>query len=145
MAAFSRACSDQGRVWRQRRAARLIRASRLGLPPGMAEARQKELTGVLEELCQAVAADGGAALHLDDGEGVLQRVAFTVACGARSPRLLDRFRNEGHDKHSLVLSIPGSIPGVILLNRMAGGNFTQQDRAVARLYVRRLSEVAGAA
>jgi len=111
----------------------------------MAEARQKELTAVLEELCQAVAADGGAALHLDDGEGVLQRVAFSGARGARPPRLLDRFRDQGHDKRSLVLSIPGSTPGVVLLSRTAGGNFTQQDRAVARLYVRRLSEVAGAA
>lgn len=111
----------------------------------MADARQKELAAVLDELCQAVAADGGAALYLDDGEGALQRVAATGAGGGRPPRLLDQIRDESHDKRSLVLSIPGSAPGVVVLSRKVGGNFTQQDRAVARLYVRRLSEGAGAA
>lgn len=111
----------------------------------MAEARQKELAAILEELCQAVAADGGAALYLDDGEGALQRVASSGAGGARPPKLLDQFRDESPDKRSLVLSIPGSAPGVVVLSRKAGGNFTQQDRAVARLYVRRLSDGAGAA
>jgi diguanylate cyclase (GGDEF)-like protein len=111
----------------------------------MADATQQELAAVLEELCQAVAADGGAALYLDDGDGALQRVASTGACGRRPSRLLDRFRDESHDKHSLVLSVPGSAPGVVVLSRTTGGTFTQQDRAVARLYVRRLSEGAGAA
>jgi diguanylate cyclase (GGDEF)-like protein len=111
----------------------------------MAEARQNELAGVLEELCQALAADGGAALYLDDGEGALQRVASTGAGGGRPPRLLDQFRDESSDKRSLVLSIPGSAAGLLVISRRTGGNFTQQDRAVARLYVRRLSDGAGAA
>jgi diguanylate cyclase (GGDEF)-like protein len=111
----------------------------------MAEARQKELAAVLDELCQAVAADGGASLYLDDGEGALQRVAFTGAGGSRPPKLLDQFRDDSHDKRNLILSIPGSTPGVVVLGRRTGSNFTQQDRAVARLYVRRLSEGAGAA
>ncbi|MEA2676115.1 MAG: hypothetical protein QOJ81_256 [Chloroflexota bacterium] len=111
----------------------------------MAEARQGELAAILEELCQAVAADGGAALYLDDGEGALQRVAVSGGGGTRPPRLLDQFRDESHDKRSLVLGIPGSPAGVIVLSRRTGGNFTQQDRAVARLYVRRLSDGAGAA
>ena len=111
----------------------------------MAETRHRELASVLGELCQAVAADGGAALYLDDGEGALQRVAISGAGGGRPPRLLDQFRDESHDKRSLVLSIPGSAPGVVVVSRKTGGNFTQQDRAVARLYVRRLSDGAGAA
>jgi diguanylate cyclase (GGDEF)-like protein len=111
----------------------------------MAEPRQRELAAILEELCQAVAADGGAALYLDDGDGALQRVASSGAGGARPPKLLDQFRDDGPDKRSLGLSIPGSTPGVVVLSRKAGGNFTQQDRAVARLYVRRLSDGAGAA
>lgn len=111
----------------------------------MAKAGPNELTGVLGELCDAVAADGGAALYLDDGEGVLQRVAFTGASGSRPPRLLEQFRDESHDRRSLVLSIPGSPGGVLAISRRTGDSFTQQDRAVARLYVRRLSEDAGAA
>ena len=111
----------------------------------MAEARRNEFAAVLDELCQAVAADGGATLYLDDGEGALQRVAFSGAGGSRPPKLLDQFRDDSHDKRSLVLSITGSTPGVVVLSRRTGGNFTQQDRAVARLYVRRLSDGAGAA
>ena len=111
----------------------------------MADARQQRLAAVLEELCAAVAADGGAALYLDDGEGALSRVASTGGGGGRAPRLLDQLRGESHDKRSLVLTIPGSAPGVLVLSRRSGGNFTQQDLAVARLYVRRLSDGAGAA
>jgi diguanylate cyclase (GGDEF)-like protein len=111
----------------------------------MAEAGRNELAGVLDELCRALAADGGAALYLDDGEGALQRVAFTGAGGGRPPRLLDRLRDESHDKRSLVLSVPGCAAGLLVVSRRTGGSFTQQDRAVARLYVRRLSEGAGAA
>lgn len=111
----------------------------------MVEDRVNELAGVLQELCQAVAADGGAALYLDDGEGALQRVATAGAGGTKPPRLLDHLRDESHDKRSLVLSLPGSPAGVIVLGRRAGGNFTQQDRAVARLYIHRLSAGAGAA
>lgn len=111
----------------------------------MAEARQKELAAVLEELCQAVAADGGAALYFDDGEGALEGVAFTGSGGTRPPKLLDCLRDESHGKRSLLLSIPRSAPGVVVLSRKTGGNFTRQDRAVARLYVRRLSECAGTA
>jgi diguanylate cyclase (GGDEF)-like protein len=44
-----------------------------------------------------------------------------------------------------VLSVPGSPAGVIVLGRRTGGNFTQQDRAVARLYIHRLSAGAAAA
>jgi len=106
----------------------------------MAEAKPDALVGVLEELCHAVAADGGAALYLDDGEGALQRVATAGAGGARAPRLLDQLRDEGRDRRTLVLTVPGTPSGMVVLSRRSGGNFTQQDRAVARLFVRRLAE-----
>jgi diguanylate cyclase (GGDEF)-like protein len=111
----------------------------------MAEAKRDALAGVLQELCHAVAADGGAALYLDDGEGALQRVATAGAGGTRPPRLLDRLRDESHDRRTLVLSVPGTPTGVVVVNRRTGGNFTQQDRAVARLFVRRLADGAPAA
>jgi diguanylate cyclase (GGDEF)-like protein len=106
----------------------------------MVEPRQKLIAGVLDELCQAVAADGGAALYLDDGDGALQRVATVGDGGIKPPRLLDQLRDEGHDQKTLVLAVPGTPAGVLLLSRKTGGNFTQQDRAVARLYVRRIAE-----
>lgn len=110
----------------------------------MAEARQRAVTATLEELCAAVAADGGASLYFDDGEGTLQRVATSGGGGRRPPRLLDQLRDEGKDPRSLVLTMTGSPAGLIVLSRLSGGSFTQQDRAVARLYVRRLAEGAGA-
>ena len=61
--------------------------------------------GVLDELCRAVAADGGAALYLDDGDGALQRGRPRQAPAAmRAPRLLDQLRYEGHDRRTLVLT-----------------------------------------
>src|SRR5688572_14985248 len=128
MAASFPACFDQRPGPRARLAPRRRGASRLGLQPRMADATQKALGAVLEELCQAVAADGGASLYLDDGEGSLELVAFTGACGRRPPTLLDRLWDESHDKRSLVLSIPGATPGVVVLCRKTGGSFTQQDR-----------------
>lgn len=105
----------------------------------MADARQP-VAGTLDELCHAVAADGGAALYMDDGEGALQRVTATGAGGMRPARLLEQLRDENHDQRSLVLTVPGTPAGVVVLARKSGGNFTQQDRAVARLWVRRLAE-----
>jgi diguanylate cyclase (GGDEF)-like protein len=105
----------------------------------MAETERNVLGGALDELCQAVAADGGAALYLDDGEGALQRVATAGPGGTRARRLLDQLRDEGHDRRTLALIVPGTPCGVVVLRRRAGGHFTQQDRAVARLFIRRLS------
>jgi diguanylate cyclase (GGDEF)-like protein len=104
------------------------------------ESRQKVIAGVLDELCQSLAADGGAALYLDDGDGALQRVAFVGGGGVKPPRLLDLLRDESHDQKTLVMAVPGRPGGVLIISRRSGGNFTQQDRAVARLCVRRLAE-----
>ena len=41
----------------------------------MPDAERTQLTCVLAELCQAVGADGGGALYLDDGDGTLQLAA----------------------------------------------------------------------
>ncbi|MEP7380005.1 MAG: diguanylate cyclase [Chloroflexota bacterium] len=106
----------------------------------MAEAPQKAVAGTLDELCHALAADGGAALYMDDGEGALQRVASAGRGGVRAPRLLNQLRDENRDQRSLVLTIPGTPAGIVVVTRRSGGNFTQQDRAVARLWVRRLAE-----
>ena len=53
---------------------------------------------------------------------------------------LAQLRDENHDQRSLVLTVPGTPAGVVVLARKSGGNFTQQDRAVARLWLRRLAE-----
>ena len=44
----------------------------------MPDAERSELAAVLDELCQAVGADGGGALYLDDGDGTLQLAATTT-------------------------------------------------------------------
>jgi len=58
----------------------------------------------------------------------------------RPPGLIDRLRGHGNDRGGLMLSVPGLSGGLVVLARKSGGAFTQQDRTVARLYVRRLAE-----
>ncbi|MEP7360632.1 MAG: diguanylate cyclase [Chloroflexota bacterium] len=106
----------------------------------MVERRQDVIAGALDELCRAVAADAGASLYLDDGDGALQRVAAIGSGGIRPPRLVDYLRDENHEQRSLALAVPGTPSGVLVVSRKTGANFTQQDRAVARLHVRRLAQ-----
>jgi diguanylate cyclase (GGDEF)-like protein len=102
--------------------------------------RRDQLAEALDELCQAVAADGGCALYLDDGDGTLSLAAATGNGAARPPSLVNRLRGANDQSHNLALNVPGERPGVVVLSRRSGGGFTQQDRTVARLFVRRLSD-----
>jgi len=110
----------------------------------MPEEDRTSLIEALDELCQAVEATGGAALYLDDDEGTLQLAATATRYGVRPPSLVQRLRGrvddaEG-DECTLIVRVPGANPGVVVLHRRSGGPFTQQDRTVAHLYVRRLTD-----
>lgn len=104
------------------------------------DADRAGLADVLDEMCRAVAADGGARLYLDAGDGTLQLVASAGHGAARQPALLDRLRGPSDERRSLVVKVPGGRSGVVVLARLGRGSFTQQDRTVARLFVRRLTE-----
>ena len=96
----------------------------------------------MAELCQAVGADSGALL-LDSGDGTLQQAATAGSDGARHANgLLRRFAalRGDDDQRTLLLRLDGAPGGVAVLYRRSGSGFTQQDRAVARLFARRLSE-----
>lgn len=109
----------------------------------MPEVGRPRLTAILVELCQAIAADGGAMLYLDDGEGTLQLAASCEPDRHQSRSLVGRLVAFGGHNESLILRLPGSPSGIVVVNRRSGGEFTQQDHAVARLYVRRFSEESG--
>jgi diguanylate cyclase (GGDEF)-like protein len=95
---------------------------------------------VLSELCQAVGADGGGSVYLDDGDGTLQ-VAASSGSDHRGGGLLQMLRGHAdNDGRTLVVRMGGSSGGVAILTRHGGGDFTQQDRAVARLYARRFTD-----
>ncbi len=100
-----------------------------------------ELTAVLTEMCQAVGADGGGALYLDAGDGTLLLAASTVDQD-HSPGLVSRLLAKPGkvDGRTLVLRLDGPSGGVVLVTRRSGAQFTQQDHAVARLFVRRFTD-----
>ena len=107
----------------------------------MPDAERTRLTSVLAELCHAIGADAGGALYLDDGDGTLQ-LAASIGTGRLGHGLVARLRGLGDevDGRTLVLRLGGPGGGVALLSRRSGGEFTQQDRAVARLYARRFTD-----
>ena len=105
----------------------------------MPEPAAARVAEVLDQLCAAVAADGGAALYLDDGEGMLQLAAASGAVadgGGLVERLLGRRDTVGR---TMSISLPQA-GGFMILARRSGGDFTQQDRTVARLYGRQLAD-----
>src|SRR4051794_6600181 len=106
------------------------------------EATDPELAAVLFELCQAVGADGGGALYVDDGDGTLQLAATSASERSRT-RFFDRLLATSSDRDDgrvLILRLSGPSGGVVVLSRRGRTEFTQQDRAVARLYLRRFPE-----
>ncbi len=107
----------------------------------MAEAELRRLRGVLDELARAVAADDGAALYLDDGDGLLNLAVSTSNSSGYANNLLDRIRGraEGRGGKTLTISLPQA-NGFMILARKSGADFTQQDRTVARLYARQLTD-----
>ena len=80
------------------------------------------LNAVLEELGQAVAADGGAAVYLADEDGVIQLAASVGQANAGSPSLIHRLlgRSSEADRRTLVMSLPGSPPGFVVLKAPHG-------------------------
>src|SRR6476659_4690907 len=109
--------------------------------PFMLDAGRSRLTAVLTELCQAVAADGGGAVYLDDGDGTLQLAASTAA--ERNGSIMSRLRAQGSwddGAKTLIMRLGGTTGGMVVLNRTGSTEFTQQDRAVARLYARRFTD-----
>ncbi len=108
----------------------------------MPEVDRARITTALEALCAAVDADGGAALYVGDGDGVLHLAASIGHGKRRPPGLMQRLRRGSAepDANTLILSVPGSAGSVVVLARRGGGGFTQQDRTVARLYIRGLAE-----
>ena len=79
--------------------------------PATREVDQNGLNAVLDELCRAVGADGGASLYLADGDGVLQQAATTLGGDAGATGLLQRMLGRGTAKsgqRTLVLSLPDS-------------------------------------
>jgi diguanylate cyclase (GGDEF)-like protein len=109
----------------------------------MAEPLSVSHHNALAELANAVAADAGAALYLDDGDGTLKLSTRVGGPSSRPPNLLRRLsrREQGQDEPTLVLNVPGTPSGLLILAREAGADdFTQQDTTLARLYLNRLSD-----
>jgi hypothetical protein len=109
----------------------------------MPDPERSRLASILAELCEAVGADGGGLVYLDDGDGTLQLAASTEP--DRSTRVVERLLGRSLDSRGaeLVLRLSGAnagSDGMAVLRRRTQVDFTQQDRAVARLYARRLSD-----
>src|SRR5215213_5624530 len=82
-----------------------LAASRRPVP----DAEGSELVAVLAELCQAVGADGGGALYLDDSDGTLELAVTTANRKNRATffdRLLSRSDHAG-DGRTLILRLAG--------------------------------------
>jgi diguanylate cyclase (GGDEF)-like protein len=101
------------------------------------------LSRLLHELCASVAADGGAALYMDDGDDTLQLVATSGPAPSRLDpsweRVLRRRPSGQRDGATLMLAVPDLTGGVLLLARRGNEPFSSDDRAVARLYARQLA------
>ncbi|MEX2546338.1 MAG: diguanylate cyclase [Chloroflexota bacterium] len=108
----------------------------------MPEIDKTVLATALEELCAAVGADGGGALYLGDGDGVLHLAASSGHGKDKAPGLMQRLRGAQHgaDGKTLVLSLAGSVGSFVVLARRSANDFTQQDETLGRLYLRRLGE-----
>jgi diguanylate cyclase (GGDEF)-like protein len=96
------------------------------------------LAGTLGELATAVGADGGVGLYCDGGDGLYELAAeHVMPREVRSPwaRLL-RSVQGSRDVQTMLLPAPDG--AMVVLARRGHQGFTQQDAALARLYVRRL-------
>ena len=99
-----------------------------------------QLERLLHDLVSAVAADGGAGLYLDDGEGMLQLVAHTQARSQAVPGRWRRTRPVPDRGRTLLVAVPDVRGGVLVLEREGRAEFTNDDHAVARLYARQLAQ-----
>jgi diguanylate cyclase (GGDEF)-like protein len=86
-----------------------------------------------------VAADAGAALYLDDGDGALTLVASTQPT-AQSSRWMRLLRREGGEGPTLIVPVPDAAGGMLVLERSGRNDFTREDRALAGLYARQLTD-----
>lgn len=100
---------------------------------------------VLAELAEAAAADAGARLYADNGDGTLHLVAADEVQPApkRFGRLVGRSgKSDERSEHgrTLLVRVPDENHSLIVLARKGDEDFTAEDRAVARLYARQLAE-----
>lgn len=116
-----------------------------------------EAARLLDELARAVAADAGVGLFLADTEDTLDLVASHPRdTGTRSPgswltRVVGRpvagrrsmrpgpGREDDDPLEQLMMVIPDGQGGVLVLGRRHGDPFGPEDRAMARVYARRLA------
>jgi diguanylate cyclase (GGDEF)-like protein len=100
----------------------------------------EQLESLLQDLVRAVAADAGAGLYLDDGEGMLQLVAQTKARGQLVQGRWRRPKPVADRGRTLLVAVPDVRGGVLVLEREGRDEFTSDDQAVARLYARQLAQ-----
>ena len=108
--------------------------------------RRDRFERLLGELESAVGADAGAALYLDDGQGVLELVATGQAARAgrgHLGRLLHRGSVQdggtGKPGRTLHVVVPDVREALLVLQRRGTREFSTEDRALARLYARQLA------
>ncbi len=107
------------------------------------------VSSIVRELRRDLRADGGVAVYLDDTEGAL-RIAFADGPVARrlEPRGTRRLgldlpihvERAGPPGATLLVAVPDVDGGFVFLARRGNHPFTRADRAVARVYARRLAE-----
>jgi hypothetical protein len=98
----------------------------------MADPRRVELQRQLEQLAQEVAADGGATLHLADGDGILQMIASTATPAPSESHLLARI---GRNAAALLQAADAAMYATKRGERDAGrgGYGAAAERAAVRL------------
>ncbi len=107
------------------------------------------VSSIVRELRRDLRADGGVAVYLDDTEGAL-RIAFADGSVAKrlEPRGTRRLgldlpihvERAGPPGATLLVAVPDIDGGFVFLARRGKHPFTRADRAVARVYARRLAE-----
>ncbi|HET7676926.1 MAG TPA: sensor domain-containing diguanylate cyclase [Candidatus Limnocylindrales bacterium] len=106
----------------------------------MAEPQRVER--VLSDLRSAVAADAGAALFLPDAGGILRLAAASgEAASVLQPRPRRGLRRPDPPLlgSTLLVPVPDRDGGFVMLARTGRRDFSEDDRAVARLYARQLA------
>jgi diguanylate cyclase (GGDEF)-like protein len=113
-------------------------------------ADEAPVASLLAQIQAATGADRGVGLFLDSGDGSLARVAQAGPRQSPRARLTPRPRlswqpdGSAFDRDGQIelVVVPGQRAGLLALERAGGRPFSPEDRSVARLLARQLSEVA---